>query len=260
MVAISTIQTCKSLDPIEEFISDLDVEIYETILTLGNLTEIKNKLTQTPNFIPDTFWSSLFEVSIEPTFPFPDFIHWVKKNYVKSNSQILTSYDSHIVCTINYESVISSLGLPFVVAEQNIVQFSKLISMEAIKTLNPGELTSFMSKILKPGVIETQDMFPYDLSSFLDPIQAIFWLLSQILGSDSDQLVIEVMVGTLFLVSQSQAPRIFRYEEFLVDRITSQLENFNNSGKIFRYHTLLILIVMNNNLQTFQQMHPTYFA
>ena len=103
-------------------------------------------------------------------------------------------------------------------------------------------------------------MFPYDLSSFLDPIQAIFSLLSHILGSDSDHLVTKVMVGTLYLVSQSQEPRIFRYEEFLVDIITSQLDNFNNSGKIFRYHTLLILIVINNNLQTLQQMQPTYFA
>ena len=103
-------------------------------------------------------------------------------------------------------------------------------------------------------------MFPYDLSSFLDPIQVIFSLLSQILGSDSDQLVTKVMVGTLILVSQSTKPRIFRYEEFLVERITSQLDNFNNSGKVFRYQTLLILIVINNNLQALQQMQPIYFA
>jgi hypothetical protein len=260
MDAIATMQTCKSLDPKEEFISDLDAEIHEIVLTLGNLIEIKNNLTQIPNFILDNFCSSLFEVTIEPTFPFPNFIHWVEKNYVKSNSQILTSNGSRIVCTINYESVISSLGLPSIAAEQNIVQFSELTSLEAIKTLNPEELTSFMSKTLKPGVIETQDMIPYDLSSFLDPIQAIFSLLSQILGSESDQLVKKVMVRTLYLVSQSQEPRIFRYEEFLVNRITSQLENFNNSGKIFRYQTLLILIVINNNLQTLKQMHPTYFA
>ena len=86
MVAIVAIQTYKSLDPKEEFISDLDVEIYESVLTLGNIIEFKNKLTQIPNFIPNTFCSSLFEVTIEPTFPFPDFIHWVEKNYVKSNS------------------------------------------------------------------------------------------------------------------------------------------------------------------------------
>ena len=74
-----------------------------------------------------------------------------------------------------------------------------------------------MSKILKPGVIETQEMFPCDLSSFLDPIQAIFSLLSQILGSDSDQLVTEVMVGTLILVSQFTEPRVFSYEQFLFE-------------------------------------------
>ena len=69
------IQTCKQLDPKEEWLVDLGAEIYETTLTLGNLIEIKNKLTQIPNLIPYTFCSSLFKVTIEPTFPFQDFIH-----------------------------------------------------------------------------------------------------------------------------------------------------------------------------------------
>ena len=107
-------------------------------------------------------------------------------------------------------------------------------------------------KLLKPGVIKIEDMFPYNLSSFLDLIQAIFSLLSQILGLDSDQSVTEVMVGTLYLVSQSNEHRTFRYEEFPVERITCQLENFNNSSKVFRYQTLLMLIVINNNMQTLQ--------
>ena len=38
MATFTTIQTCKSLDPKKESISDLDAEIYETMLTLGNLT------------------------------------------------------------------------------------------------------------------------------------------------------------------------------------------------------------------------------
>ena len=117
-----------------------------------------------------------------------------------------------------------------------------------------------MAKLLKPSVNETQDIFPYDLSSFLEPIQAILSLLSQILGLDSDQFVTEVMIGTLYLVRKSNEHKIFIYEEFLVERITSQLEKFNNSGKIFRYQTLLMLIVINNNLQTLQQMQPKYFT
>ena len=82
-------------------------------------------------------------------------------------------------------------------------------------------------------------MFPYNLSSFLDPIQAIFSLLIQILGSDSDQLVTEVMVGTLILVIQFIEQRIFRYEQFLVKRITSQLDNFSNSGKFWKLKWIL---------------------
>ena len=84
-----------------------------------------------------------------------------------------------------------------------MIQFSEISSLAAIKSLNPKELTLFMMKLLKPSVIETQNMFPYDISSFLDPVQAIFSLLSQILGLDSDQSVIEVMVGTLYQVNQS---------------------------------------------------------
>ena len=75
MVTIASIQTYKSLDPKKDLISNLDPEIYETVLTLGSLIEIKNKLTQIPSFILDTFYSSLFEVTIEPTFPFPYIVH-----------------------------------------------------------------------------------------------------------------------------------------------------------------------------------------
>ena len=91
MASSTLIKSCKCLDPKEEQLIDLDVGISKTNLTLGNLIEIKNKLSQIPNLILDTFCSSLFEVTIEPTFPFQDFSHWIVKNYVKSNSQVLSS-------------------------------------------------------------------------------------------------------------------------------------------------------------------------
>ena len=84
--------------------------------------------------------------------------------------------------------------------------------------------------------------------------------MSQILALDNDQLVTKVMVGTLYLVSQSKEQHYFKYDEFLVERITSQRENFHNSGNIFRYQTLLILIVINSNLQTLQQMQLEFFC
>ena len=92
-----------------------------------------------------------------------------------------------------------------------------------------------MVKLLKPKVNQAHATFPYDISSFYEPIQAIFSLLRQILCLDSDQFVTEFMIGTLYLVSQSKEQHCFKYDEFLVERITSQLENFHNYGKIFRY-------------------------
>lgn len=141
IAAIPTIQSCKLLDPKEDSITDLDAKVCETIMTLGNLTEIKKKLTQIPNFILDNFYSSLFEVTIEPTFPFQDFVHWIVKNYVKSSSEVLTSDGSRVICTINTKSVTSSLGLPILTPEQFIIQFLELSGLVAIKALTPEELT-----------------------------------------------------------------------------------------------------------------------
>lgn len=85
MACSTIIKSCKHLDPKEEHIIYLDTRVIETVLALRNLIEIKNKLSRVPNLISDSFCLSLFEVTIEPTFPFPDFIHWTVKNYVKSN-------------------------------------------------------------------------------------------------------------------------------------------------------------------------------
>ena len=131
-----------------------------------------------------------------------------------------------------------------------------MLSLSVIKSLTKEQIASFMSKLFKPYVIPTHASFPYNISLVIEPIQAIFSLMSQILGLDSDQLVIEVMVGTLCLVSQSKEQLCFNYDEFIVERINSQLENFHSSRKVLRYQTLLILIVINSNLQTLQQMEP----
>ena len=114
--------------------------------------------------------------------------------------------------------------------------------------------------MFKLDVSPTHATFPHNISLFIEPIQAVFSLMSQILGLDSDKLVIEVMVGILCLVSQSKEQFCLNYDEFFVERISSQLENFHSSRKIFRYQTLVMLIVINNNLQTLQQMEPEFFV
>ena len=88
----------------------------------------------------------------------------------------------------------------------------------------------------------------------------MFYVLSQILGLDGDKSVKEVMVGNLWLVSESKKEFCLKYDEFVVERISSQLDNFHSLGKIFTYQTLLMLIVINDNLQTLHQTEPGFFA
>lgn len=68
-----------------------------------------------------------------------------------------------------------------------------------------------MSKMFRPDISPSKYAFPYDISLFIETIQVVFSLLSQILGLDIDKLVTEVMVGVVCLVYQSKKefPRTF---------------------------------------------------
>ena len=94
----AVIKLCKQLDPKEEHIVDLETGIAEIFILHGNLTEIKSKISENPNLISTKFFSALFYFGVEPTFPFPKFIHWIEKNYVKSKGLILSSYGSRVIC------------------------------------------------------------------------------------------------------------------------------------------------------------------
>ena len=55
-----------------------------------------------------------------------------------------------------------------------------------MKALNSNQLFTFMSKIFLPA---SNFSFPYDISLFIEIIQAIFSLLDQILGLENDKYV-----------------------------------------------------------------------
>ena len=109
-----------------------------------------------------------------------------------------------------------------------------------------------MSKLFKLDVSPSNFTFPYDITLFIEPIQIVFALLSQILGLDSDRYVTEVMVVTVCLVSQSRKEFSLDFDEFLVERISSQLNNFHSDGKSFNYQTMLLLMVITENLPSLQ--------
>jgi hypothetical protein len=118
----------------------------------------------------------------------------------------------------------------------------------------------FMSKMFRLVINPSNFSFPYDISLFNETLQAVFSLLSQILGLQDDKLVTEIMVGTVCLVSQSTKEFSLSFDQYLVENISYQLEHFNYDGKVFDYQTLLMLMVITENLDELKQIEPINFS
>ena len=65
---------------------DLDVAISDTSFTLGSFSEIKACLQENPDVISQELYDSLLEVVVEPTYHFPEFMHWIANNFVKGST------------------------------------------------------------------------------------------------------------------------------------------------------------------------------
>ena len=111
-MASPAIKSCKSIDPREDHLVDLDASIQETRFTLGSLSQIKQTILNNSNIISDSFCSSLSQFSLEPTFPLPEFAHWVVHNYASSTKQIISYDGSRIIVSINSETLRKTLCLP----------------------------------------------------------------------------------------------------------------------------------------------------
>ena len=114
----------------------------------------------------------------------------------------MISYDgSKIILSVNSQAVQKTICLPLPTPE--VVQFTEESTLAIIKALSPDQLYTFMTKMFRPDASPSSHAFPYDRSLFSEPLQAAFSILSQILGLEDDSKVTEIMVGVIFLVSQS---------------------------------------------------------
>ena len=144
------ILSCKSIDPGEDYLIDLDAFVCETSLTFGPLSYTKQLLSDNSNIISQTFCSNVSQSSLEPTFPYPELIHWVVFNFVPSTKQIISYDGSKIIMSVNFQAVRKALCLPLPTLE--VVQFTEESSLAIIKALSPDQLYTFMSKMFKPDV------------------------------------------------------------------------------------------------------------
>ena len=116
-----------------------------------------------------------------------------------------------------------------------------------------------MSKMFQLDMSPSNVSFPYDISLFSETIQDVLSLLSQILGLENDKSVTEVMVGTVCLISQSVKEFTLNFDQYLVDKISYQLEHFHSDGKTFNCQTLLMLMIITDNLAELRQIEPINF-
>ena len=97
---------------------------------------------------------------------------------------------------------------------------------------------------------------PLPSELFINPIVLAIYLLSQILGLDSDIMVSEVMLGILLYQSQFEAG--IKFDDFLAGEINFQLEKFD-LDKHFRYQVYLFSIIVSSNRKILEVMDPEVF-
>ena len=111
-----------------------------------------------------------------------------------------------------------------------------------------------MSNLLKPNHVSEKLSFRYDLQVFKDCVKPFFALLSQVLGLDNDKQVQEVMVSVVYSLTQFESTnQDINFDEFLTESIHSQLMNFHTKRN-FRYQTLLLQIIVQQNWNELQKM------
>ena len=164
----SAFLSCKSLDPAEDFVVDLDTPISETTLNFGPLHHTKQLLADNAHTISPRLCSNLAQFALEPTYPYLELVHWSISNFVPSTKQVILYDGERIILSVNVQTVRKALCLPL--PTPKVVQFSEENSLAIIKALTPDQLYTFMTKMLRPDASPSQHAFPYDRSLFSEPL------------------------------------------------------------------------------------------
>jgi hypothetical protein len=126
------------LDPDQEAIVDIDGEIYEPVITLGRVTELKQRIETKNLLIPDQVRTFVKHFTIDSTFPFPEFIHWSASN-ISSAKRVIMNFDgSNVLCQINLQSIREALRLSESNEEES-VQFDEKESIRSFRESSPEQ-------------------------------------------------------------------------------------------------------------------------
>ena len=95
-----------------------------------------------------SFCSNLAQFALEPTYPYPELVHWAVSNFIPSTKQIISFDDNRILLSVNAQTVQKALCLPL--PTPKVVQITEEDSLAIIKALTPDQLYTFMTKMFRP--------------------------------------------------------------------------------------------------------------
>ena len=167
-MATSAFLSYKSIDPVEDFVVDLDVSISEAVLNFGPLHHTKQLLADNAHTISLWLCSNLAQFTLEPTYPYLELVHWAVSNFILSTKQIISLDSNKILLSVNAQTMRKALCLLLPTPE--VVQFTEEDSLAIVKALSPEQLYTFMTKMFRRDANPSQHAFPYDRSIFSEPL------------------------------------------------------------------------------------------
>ena len=130
--------------------------------------------------------------------------------------------NSKILCRIDEKVVRKVLSLPdnFPV---NPESFNEQVLIELYKNCETEIRCQFLSSILKVVQLLEGLFFPYNVSIFIDEVQLVMSMVSQVLGLDNDRHASKVILGFLLSIGstdpESNLVRCFNFDELLAETI-----------------------------------------
>jgi len=191
----------------------------------------------------------LYPFNVKQTYPFPELVYWCSKMYCHTTYILQNHRRENLICAFTPQSIRAILGLPEELF-MNFFPFSEITMIDLFKSYDPRNKGQFLKVVLKPDIDVQSLKYPCLTSSFINEIQIVFSLLSQVLGLDHDREVSEAMPGFLMVyyeVDSSKGQVTVAFDEFLSDSINGQFANFQFLQK-FRYSAYLVKFIIDFNL------------
>ena len=185
------------LDEREEFVIDRDRNVYDPVLSVGEVSVSKEWLwwyNLQGNDILSFCKSFSYYFAIEHTLPFPEFVEWCTSSYSPSERVIMSHATSKILCKIDAKTIHRILNLLDSFLD-NCESVNKSVLVKIYKSCKTEIRCEFLSIILNEGQSLEGLFLPYNIHIFKEEVQLVMSLVCQILGLDDDMRINEVVLG-----------------------------------------------------------------